>query len=108
MLELQYPPCIIYTVCIPCARTLKETLTSPVLLQMIQELSREMNQELSLLPVRNELITSLDQRARELKDKLEMYRQNYNAFAQLASSKLGLEISKTLGGWRMCEICSFV
>ena len=66
--------------------------------QLVQELSIEMNDQLSALPVRNELIRSLDERARELKLRLETYRRNYNNFANVASAKLTLQISKTLEG----------
>ena len=65
---------------------------------MIQKLSAEMSAEMTSLPVRNDLVATLDNRARELKDRLEQYRKDYNSFAQLASAKLVLEISKTLQG----------
>mgnify|MGYP001801052903 FL=1 len=57
-----------------------------------------MSAEMTSLPVRNDLVATLDNRARELKDRLEEYRKDYNLFAQLASAKLVLEISKTLQG----------
>ena len=73
-------------------------ITKNFMLQLVQELSAEMNEELSVLPERNELIRSLDERARELRVRFETYRQNYNKVAQVASTKLALEISKTLTG----------
>jgi len=68
------------------------------LLQRIHGLSSELNLELSSLPLKNDLVTSLDQKARELKDKLESYRQKFNDFAQISSTKLALELSKTSEG----------
>lgn len=65
---------------------------------MIQELSKEMSEELSSLPIRNDLVTSLESKAQKLKIRLETYREDYNIFAQISSAKLVLEVSKTLEG----------
>lgn len=65
---------------------------------MMQKLSTEMNRELSSLPIRNELLTSMEQRVTELRDKLERHRTEYNNFARVASNKLLFEISKTIEG----------
>lgn len=66
---------------------------------MMQRLSIVMNEELSSLPLRDDLISSLEVRVRELKAKLESHRSEYNQYADITSRKLLQQISKTVQGW---------
>lgn len=65
---------------------------------MMQRLSIVMNEELSALPLKNDLVNSLEERVRELKMKLESHRAEYNQYADITSRKLLREISKTVEG----------
>lgn len=64
----------------------------------MQKLSQEMNQELSSLPFKDDLITSLDNKVTDLKNRLENYRKEYNKYATIMSNKMVLEIGKTVEG----------
>lgn len=65
---------------------------------MMQALSIVMNEELSSLPLKNDLLASLERRVRELKVRLESLRAEYNQYAAITSSKLQEEIAKTVEG----------